>query len=282
MRTLKVKWVVISGGEPLLHSGLPALCRLLRHDGIRVTLLTAGLNLEQHATIATVLDDLIVSIDGPPDVHDEIRGVPGAYRKLARGIDAVRRVRPDMPVNGRYTVQKRNCRQLRNAVGSAHTLGLNSLSFLAADLTSTAFNRPEGWSAERGSGIALTADEIVLLDREIEKVIQECAPDLERGFIVERPEKLRRIARHFRAYLGMVSACPPRCNAPWVSTVIEADGSVKPCFFHAAIGNIHDLPLIDILNSEVALGFRQHLDVSTNPTCRNCVCPLFLPHPVEA
>jgi MoaA/NifB/PqqE/SkfB family radical SAM enzyme len=283
MRTLKVKWVVLSGGEPLLHSGLPALCSLLRRDGIRVTLLTAGLNLEQHArTVTPLLDDFIVSIDGPPDIHDAIRGVPGAYLRLARGIQAVRRVRPDTPVNGRCTVQKRNVQELYNTVGSAHALGLNSLSFLAADLTSSAFNRPDGWSSERQNGIALTADEVVRLDREIERVIASCARDFESGFITEAPAKLRRIGLHFRAHLGMVPMSPPRCNAPWVSTVIEADGTVKPCFFHPPIGNIHDLPLHDILNGEAALKFRQHLDVSTDPTCRNCVCSLFIPQSGEA
>jgi Fe-coproporphyrin III synthase len=283
MRTLKVKWVVLSGGEPLLHSGLAALCHLLRRDGIRVTLLTAGLNLEPHAaTVAPLLDDLIISIDGPPDIHDAIRGVPGAYRHLARGIQAVRRVRPDMRVNGRCTVQKRNVQELYNTVGSAHALELNSLSFLAADLTSSAFNRPDGWSSERQKGIALTADEVVQLDREIEWVIAACAPDFESGFIAEVPEKLRRIASHFRAHLGMAPPSPPRCNAPWVSTVIEADGTVKPCFFHPPLGNIHDLPLREILNGEAALKFRQHLDVSTDPTCRNCVCSLFVPQSGEA
>ena len=283
MRTLKVKWVVLSGGEPLLHSGLPALCRLLRRDGIRVTLLTAGLNLEQHATtIAPLLDDLIISIDGPPDIHDAIRGVPGAYGRLARGIKAVRSVRPDLPVNGRCTVQKRNVQQLYSTVGSAHALGFTSLSFLAADLTSTAFNRPDGWSTEKRSEIAPTADEVVLLEREIERVIDECRKDFEIGFIVERPEKLRRIGLHFRAHLGMAPSSPPRCNAPWVSTVIEADGTVKPCFFHPPIGNIHDLPLRDILNSEAALKFRKDLDVSTDSTCRDCVCSLFVPQTGEA
>jgi len=277
MRTLKVKWVVLSGGEPLLHSGLPALCRLLQRDGIRVTLLTAGLNLEQHAaTVAPLLDDLIISIDGPPDIHDAIRGVPGAYRHLARGLQAVRRVRPDMPVNGRCTVQKLNVQELYNTVGSAHALGLHSLSFLAADLTSSAFNRPDGWPSKRQEGIALTADEVARLDCEIERLIAACAPDFESGFIAESPEKLRRIGLHFRAHLGMVLPSAPRCNAPWVSTVIEADGTVKPCFFHPPIGNIHDLPLHEVLNGEAALKFRQHLDVSTDPTCRNCVCSLFI------
>ena len=44
------------------------------------------------------------------------------------------------------------------------------------------------------------------------------------GYIAESPEKLRRIARHFRAHLGLERDESPRCNAPWTSAVIETDG----------------------------------------------------------
>src|SRR5437016_14675419 len=50
-RALQVRWVVFSGGEPLLHSDLAGLGKLLRAEGIRVALLTAGLQLEPFAPI---------------------------------------------------------------------------------------------------------------------------------------------------------------------------------------------------------------------------------------
>ena len=40
-----------------------------------------------------------------------------------------------------------------------------------------------------------------------------------------------------------------KCNAPWVSTVMEADGTVRPCFFHEAYGNIKSGTLESIINS---------------------------------
>lgn len=277
LRALKVKWVVFSGGEPLMHSDLPALCRLLRGEGMRLTLLTAGLSVERHAqAISETVDDVVVSIDGPPDTHDRVRAVKNAFRQLERGVSALRALRPKMPIHGRCTVQKENFRVLRRTVWAAHTLTLDSLSFLAADLTSSAFNRPEGWSLRRQSEVALTADEIDVLDREIEALIADCGGEIKSGFILEKPEKLRRISLHFRAQLGLIQASSPRCNAPWVSAVIESDGSVRPCFFHSTIGNIHENLLTDVLNGEEALRFRQRLDVSTNPTCRNCVCSLFV------
>ena len=278
LRALKVKWIVLSGGEPLMHSDLSTLCDFIRSEGIKLTLLTAGLLLEKDAArVADLVDDLIVSIDGPPDIHDQIRGVRLAYQRLERGIALVRHRRPDISIRGRCTVQKRNCRELRNTVSTSHILALNSVSFLAADVTSAAFNRSEGWSEERRAGAALTAEEANALEGEIESLIHQCRPEIESGFIAERPEKLRRIVQHFRSELGQTEATSPRCNAPWVSAVIESDGTVKPCFFHNSVGNIHNDSLMNILNGDKALKFRERLDVPTNFTCRNCVCSLFVP-----
>src|SRR4029453_11949814 len=122
------------------------------------------------------------------------------------------------------------------------------------------FNRPDGWSSDRQKEIALTADEVVRLDSEIERVIAVCPHDFESGFIAKGPEKLRRIGLHFRAHLGMAPAFAPRCNAPWVSTVIEADGTVKPCFFHPPMGNIRNDSLENIVNSKQNIRFRKELN----------------------
>lgn len=277
LRALKVRWVVFSGGEPLMHSDLPSLCRLLRAEGVRLTLLTAGLLLERHAAmVAELMDDIIVSLDGPTEIHDKIRAVPGAFGRLVCGTQTVRELNPHIPIQGRCTVQKLNCRELRNTVRAAHQLRLNSLSFLAADMTSSAFNRPDGWQEERQAGVSLDGSEIEDLDVEIDALIHDCRNEIESGFILEKPEKLRRIAVHFRAHLGQVQAVSPSCNAPWVSAVVESDGTVRPCFFHRAIGNIHDGALADVLNSDEALEFRRQLDVAKDATCRNCVCSLLL------
>ena len=276
-RELKVKWIVFSGGEPLMHSDLGSLSRMCRAEGMRSTLLTAGLLLEKHAEmIVESMDDIIVSIDGPPEIHDRIRGVHDAYRRLHRGIQRLRALRPQIPISGRCTIQKENYRELRNTVRTAHELNLNCLSFLAADTTSDAFNRPNGWTHERRTTVTLDEVEADLLDVEIEALIRECGKEIESGFVVESPFKLRRIALHFRAQLGQEQATAPRCNAPWVSAVVESDGAVRPCFFHRPIGNIHERPFADILNSPEAVEFRRHLNIPKDPICRNCVCSLFL------
>ncbi len=45
LRNLGVRQVVLTGGEPLLHGDLAALCDFFRQENIRLTLLTTGLHL---------------------------------------------------------------------------------------------------------------------------------------------------------------------------------------------------------------------------------------------
>jgi MoaA/NifB/PqqE/SkfB family radical SAM enzyme len=264
---LRVEWVVFSGGEPLMHSDLFRLAAMLRKRAIRTTVLSTGLLLKPHAArIMDTVDDVIVSLDGPAPVHDRIRRVSGAFARLAEGVRAL----PGYPVSARCTVQAANAGQLRATVEAARALGLRSISFLAADLASTAFNRPVVWPAERQSEVA---PELDTLQQEIEGLIAAYPAD---GFILESTAKLRRIAAHFRAHYGLEPYRAPRCNAPWVSAVVEANGDVRPCFFHPPVGNLSRTSLADVINGPQARAFRETLDVDTNPTCRQCVCSLYV------
>jgi len=272
---LGVREVVLTGGEALLHRGFDQLCSFLHQCGARVTLLTTGLLLSKRAAaVAAGVDEVIVSIDGPEHIHDQVRRVNGAYRLIARGIEDVRRAKANMPFFARCTVQKTNHNQIRQTVAGVKSIGFDSISFLAADLTSQAFNRESVWPILRQNEIALSPNEVSALESEVEALIAEFAPDFERKYIVESPAKMRRIVRRFKEHLGIVPPVAPRCNAPWVSAVVEVDGTVRPCFFHAPIGNLNGHTLEDVLNSDSARSFRASLDVEENPVCRRCVCSL--------
>ncbi|MEI9985251.1 MAG: radical SAM protein [Aliidongia sp.] len=209
---LRVGRVVLSGGEALLHPNLWRLCRALKALPLRITLLSSGLLLARHAEgITQYCDDVIVSLDGPEEVHNRIRGVRNAFGALADGVAALRRLSSNFPVDGRCVVQRANFRDLAATIDSARGIGLDHISFLPADTASTAFNRAEPWDAERAGEIALTADESTEFAGVIETLIATRAADFAEGFIRETPERLRRVAQ--RSSPGTAWPPRPRCSA---------------------------------------------------------------------
>ncbi len=276
---LGVRRVVLSGGEPLMHSSFWDLCDVLAGAGIGLTVLSTGLLLRRDPErLVQYCDDVVVSLDGPREVHNQIRNIPRAYEKLAEGVAAVRGTGGAVSVSGRCTVQRQNFRTLRATVEAARELALDRISFLAADVSTDAFNRPEAWDAERSAGVALSEDDLPPLRAELEAMERECQREFAAGFVVESPDKLRRrILQYYEALAGRGDFSPIECNAPWVSSVIEADGTVRPCFFQPPLGNVFDAPSFSaILNSEEAVAWRQGLDTTRNAICRKCVCSLAL------
>lgn len=278
MQRLNVQWVTLSGGEALMHSNLWTLCQQLKRLDIRVTLLSTGLLLARYADdVVRWCDEVIVSLDGDRDVHNAIRNVPRAFERLAQGIKALRQRDASYPISGRCVLQRRNFERLPDIVDAARALGLDQISFLSADVSSAAFNRPDGWDEDRVADVALDHDETAQFALIVEETIQKYAAAFASGFIVESPQKLRQLVQYYQALNGEAALPPVHCNAPWVSAVVEADGTVRPCFFHEALGNIKDQPLEAILNSPRAVSFRRDLDMDADPTCRKCVCTLHLP-----
>ncbi|HXE12470.1 MAG TPA: radical SAM protein [Bryobacteraceae bacterium] len=271
---LSVRWVVFSGGEPLMHAAFFRLCKLLKAKNIRITVLSTGLLLQRFAEqLVRYVDDVIVSLDGPLEVHDRIRRVPGAFWRLKEGVEEIHNVSERFPIAARCTVQRLNCSAIVETASAARALGFQSISFLAADLTSQAFNRLEPWDNARQEQIALSLDDIQTLSKQFDELAALWSAS---EFVLESREKLERIVQHFRAHLGLCEPQAPRCNAPWVSAVVETDGTVRPCFFQRPIGSVNGQSLFNVLNGFEAQQFRRSLDVATNPICKRCVCSLHL------
>ena len=277
LRRLNTKEVVMSGGEALMHPNFFRLCEIIKSRKIKITLLSTGLLLKKYASeILAKTNEVIVSLDGSKEIHDKIRNIPNAYEKLKEGVQDLKRLNPNFKVTARCVIQKENYKDFPNIVDAAKEIGLDQISFLTADVTTDAFNRPELWDDQKAGEVKLSREEVAVLKEVIESLISEHSNDFNTKFIAESPDKIRRFYHYYAAYHGMSEFPEMRCNAPWVSAVIEADGSVRPCFFHEVIGDIREASLADIVNSEKSISFRKNLDVQTNEICKKCVCSLNL------
>ena len=268
---LGTRMVVFSGGEPLLRPEVFDAAQLFRDRGLSLHLLTSGVLLERFAErVAQQFSRVIVSLDASTaSLYERIRGVD-ALEIVGRGVARLRRLAPAIPLSGRATLHRANFRELPRLIEHAKSLGLDRISFLPADMSSLGFGRD---SAPARDALALGAGEIDEFESIVERTITIYADDFASGFVAEPPDKLRRLPRYYAALNGAEPFPAVSCNAPWVSVVVEANGSVRPCFFHGSIGNVRQAPLGAIVARNLR-AFRESFDVGANPVCVRCVCSL--------
>jgi Fe-coproporphyrin III synthase len=268
---LGTRVVLFSGGEPLLRPEVFEIADLFRRRGIVLHVHTSGVLLERFAPrVADTFSRVIVSLDSPDESgYRAIRGV-SALPALERGVARLRTLRPALPVSARATLHKLNFRELPRLVEHAKAMALDGISFLAADIRSGTFGRSAGHDA---GSLALGRDDISEFADIVERTIADCADDFESGFIAESPAKLRRLPQYYAALGGLAPFPPVDCNAPYVSVVIEADGAVRPCFFHDAVGSVRHTTLRTLVETNLP-AFRAGLSMADNPVCERCVCSL--------
>ena len=268
---LGTRLVLFSGGEPLLRPEVFDAAGRFRARCITLHLHTSGILLDRSASdVARLFSKVIVSLDAPTEpLYQAIRGV-SALATIERGVARLRRIAPDLEITVRATLHRMNFRQLPHLIDHARAMAVDGISFLAADVSSTAFGRE---TAAGAAALALTAIEAAEFAELVDRTVIDHRDDFASNFVAESPEKLRRLPRYYAALQGQGPFPPVSCNAPYMSVVIEADGAVRPCFFHEAVGSIRQAALADIVRRNLP-AFRDSLNVGRNPICTRCVCSM--------
>ena len=268
---LGTRVVAFSGGEPLLRPEVFDAARLFRSRGMTLQLLTSGVLLERCADrVAEHFTRVYVSLDAADErLYERVRGV-NALATVARGIARLRALAPRVPIMTRATLHRLNFRALPRLIEYARQLRVDGISFLPADVSAHAFGRDR---LPDVSALALDSEEIAEFRAIVERTIEIYRAEFDARFVAETPEKLRRLPAYYAALRGEGPFPAIQCNAPWVSAVLEANGSVRPCFFHDVIGNVRETPLETIVTRHLS-AFRSSLRVGANPVCARCVCSL--------
>jgi Fe-coproporphyrin III synthase len=278
---LGVQHVVLSGGEAMQHPQWPTIAQTFRAAGARVGLLTNGLALKKQAEqVIETIDDLTVSLDGAAaETYRAIRGVdalPVILEGMAQIADA------GVPITTRTTVQRANFREMPDIVNVAKASGVTKVSFLTVDVSNIVAFGPRFDSdgvplapIHAPPGPALARNDLPEFARILDCLEDAHAADFASGLIAESPQKLRRMQQYFAAIHGLVPFEGPRCNAPHISTVIEVDGTLRPCFFLPTTGKLDKQTLSEAINSPQALEMREAYRTGKRQECERCVCPLY-------
>lgn len=83
--------VTLSGGEPLVRGDWSKLAAAIKDAGMRLEMVSNGLPVaaQADAIAAAGFFGVSLSVDGPAAVHDQLRGVPGAWQRLMDGAHAL-------------------------------------------------------------------------------------------------------------------------------------------------------------------------------------------------
>lgn len=264
-RALGATSVLFTGGEPLLCDHIEELSRHAHRIGLNVQIATNGLGLARHATwIGAVVSEVYVSLEGPRAIHDSVRGA-SMFDRLQASLAPLLSSPTRPRVIGRSVLSSRNASFAEHTVAAAREIGLDGLSFLPADTTSGAFGGEPGLR----TSLELSNEDVIALRAGILALHKRRELG---GFVLETGSKLTSMADGFAR--SPSNAVTPRCDAPEWSSVIEADGSIRPCFFQPVVLGAPALRLGEARRSPEYAAALSRLGPS-NPICKRCVCPKY-------
>lgn len=235
--------ITLFGGEPMLHPEWLEIVRSAKQNGLRCNIVTNAVLLRQHAEeiVDSGLDEIIFSLDGPEEIHDQSRGVPGTFARALEGFNRLKEIKarrgkkkPLVTVN--TTINQYNHHCLSKIVDIAEEIGayhvnLHHLLFLSravCERHDRFFQQRFGQPSPDWFGFVhdeLPALDLDVLFSEMERVRlrqSEVAISFYPNF--EKEE----ISRYYRGWEFESDSYANRCLSPWMVAYIFPDGAVRP------------------------------------------------------
>jgi len=131
LEDLGVLQLRLNGGEPFMRRQIHDIISYLKHMRCFKAVITNGTMLDEKAIDALVDSDIMptVSLDGPTaQVHDDFRGVPGAFERTMRGLRLLQQKRVTYGIN--TCVHSGNISQIEDMIQLAIKLGAARIALL--------------------------------------------------------------------------------------------------------------------------------------------------------
>ncbi len=129
--------VLLRGGEVFLFPGIIPLLEYLRSKEIFVSIDTNGTRLDRYAADLVRIGNmhLTVSIDGPEEIHDTVRGMPGCFRRVRAGLEALhgeeKKADTVLSKSITFTISPYSYRGLGKLPDVARSLGIQSICIVS-------------------------------------------------------------------------------------------------------------------------------------------------------
>jgi radical SAM protein with 4Fe4S-binding SPASM domain len=251
--------VVFSGGEPLLRSDIFELISFTKEKGLNACLTSNGILLDEN--IASKLHHsginvVNISIEGPPDIHDFLRG-EGSFKRAIAALENLRRYNIESTIA--TVVTRYNYEYLEYIIELAKKYCATTVKFQPFSLI---FVKDK---EKKGENFFLSKEESVKLREIIDKVIDK---GRSYGIALNPYSYLKRIpyflAKESFARKGF-------CKALWTSCAITSKGEVYPCWGlmgkEYLIGKLTDKRLFTLWSSLKHNIIRKRIEDEGCPGC---------------
>ncbi|UCE28307.1 MAG: radical SAM protein, partial [Candidatus Coatesbacteria bacterium] len=251
----------ITGGEPFVRPDAVDFIAYVMSSGLRCGVNTNGMFLSRDAAelVGAGLDNVMVSLDGPADVHDRIRGVAGSWGRAYEGLRVLLDARVNAGTRKRYvkvttTITDDNCDRIADTAELLSKLPLDELTF-----QHVWFTTPSIAAAQRHQFKNLFGQDTTYLQGfvyypsgiDLDKLEDEmqAIEQTEYQFPVNFYPRLS--PGELRAYyLEPARPLRSRCFSRWLRVDIMPDGTVTPCL-GLEVGNVREKPFGEIWNGEL-------------------------------
>jgi MoaA/NifB/PqqE/SkfB family radical SAM enzyme len=238
-------FINFSGGEPYIKKGFIDLLTFANQNGIHAGVTTNGYCMTRENAAKTVAArpfNVNISVDGPnAELHDYLRGQPGLFDRLSKGIGYLREEQEKQgvlfPINIKPTINRLNFRHLEEIVNWTKKIGA----------TTVIFQPVNHWTPETYTELWVEEDDYEEFSQVIERLIEmkkNGAP------IMNSDEVLGLILPHFRDEKAPDETLP--CRVGLRNYWIDTRGDVKFCDEYPVIGNVKEQNAREIWYGEKA------------------------------
>lgn len=267
--------ITLFGGEPMLYPDWLKVVEIVKKAGLRCNIVTNGTHIRDWAPqiVESGLDEIIFSLDGPEEIHDKIRGVPGTYQKAMEGFRQLAELKKthhtDKPmVNINCTLTDMNYRLIDEIIAIAENIGtcgltLHHLLFLDRP-TVTEFipsfqakfgQAPTDW-------LGFIVDQLPGIDPEYlvakrnELKNRQYRTDVTFYPNLEDDE----IRQWYTQFPFKATSYKNRCQSLWATAYVFPDGAIRP--YHTmnfTPGSIREEKFSKIWNNSTYTNYRRYI-----------------------
>jgi MoaA/NifB/PqqE/SkfB family radical SAM enzyme len=240
----------------MLHRNFIDVIAYIKSKKMRCSITTNGFLLERYASDITRLglDRIRISLDGPEEIHNEIRGSRVSYQKAMQGLKAIQKEKdsrnkkvPSIAVN--CVITQYNYQRLLDVVDEMAEVGVKTLTF-------------QHLMFDDFTGHGIDVEHFIQMIPALEKKAKQNGI-----FLTFYPQMNISQIRNY--YNNTVAHLGGSCVLPWFVTRVQADGSITCCrdFIN---GNVmdEDFSVKKIWNNELIGNYRK--SIVTNGLFSDC------------